>query len=58
MTILLTIFLTIFVLIVMFTYLIVLGANIDKTKEEIDIEDLEQIKYLKNYRDRRTIIWR
>lgn len=58
MGILLTIFLIIFVLIVMFTYLIVLGANIDKTKEEIDIEDLEQIKYLKNYRDRRTIIWR
>lgn len=56
MGILLTIFLIIFVLIVMFTYLIVLGANIDKTKEEIDIEDLEQIKYLKNYRDRRTII--
>lgn len=32
-----------------FVYLINLGANKDKTKEEKQTEDEEQLKYIRNY---------
>lgn len=44
MGILIIVFLIIFVPIAIFTYLIIAGANIIKTKEEMNSEDLEQIK--------------
>lgn len=33
-------------------YLIILGGNITKSKEEKEREDEEQIQYLKNYKNR------
>lgn len=50
MNILLIIFFIILVLIAILTYLIILGASMDKTNEERIIEDQEQLEYLKNYR--------
>ena len=50
MNILLIIFFIILVLIAILTYLIILGASMDKTDEERMIEDQEQMEYLKNYR--------
>ena len=35
-----------------FLYLIILGASKFKTKQEIDLEDKEQMEYLKNYKSR------
>ena len=34
-------------------YLVILGANKTKTAEEREMEDKEQIKYLKKYNSRR-----
>ena len=53
MNILLITFFIILVLIAILTYLIILGANIDKTDEERKLEDQEQMEYLKNYREKR-----
>ena len=53
MNILLITFFIILVLIAILTYLIILGANIDKTDEERMLEDQEQMEYLKNYREKR-----
>ncbi len=50
MNILLIIFFIILVLIAILTYLIILGASMDKTDEERMIEAQEQMEYLKNYR--------
>ncbi len=38
------------VTITIFTYLIILGSNMNKTKDEKLREDQEQMEYLKNYR--------
>ena len=38
------------IIIAVFTYLIILGANICKTDQERKIEDEEQMNYLKNYK--------
>lgn len=45
-------FIIIFLSIAIFTYLIILGANRMKTAEEKEIEDQEQMKYLKNYKEK------
>lgn len=37
----------------LFTYLIIVGGNMNKTAEEKEREDEEQMKYLKEYKDRR-----
>lgn len=50
MNVLIIIFLIILVLIAILTYLIILGASMDKTDEERMIEDQEQMEYLINYR--------
>ena len=42
------ILLVIFLLIGIFTYLIILGASINKSDIEREIEDQEQIEYLRN----------
>lgn len=34
-------------------YVIILGGNLDKTDEERRDEDIEQIIYLKNYKDQK-----
>ena len=38
------------VTITIFTYLIILGSNMNKTEDEKLREDQEQMEYLKNYR--------
>lgn len=38
------------ILIALFTYLVILGANMCKTDEEKKLEDEEQMNYLRNYR--------
>lgn len=43
---------SLFLLIGLFTYLIILGGNKNKTDEEQRLEDEEQIKYLKNYKNK------
>ena len=43
-------FIIIFLSIAIFTYLIILGADRIKTAEEKEIENQEQMKYLKNYK--------
>lgn len=53
MHILIIILLIIFVLIGIFTYLIILGASMSKTDLERMSEDKEQIEYLRNYEARR-----
>lgn len=50
MNIFLIIVLAIFIFVALFTYLIILGASMNKTDEERKIEDQEQIEYLKKYR--------
>ena len=40
----------IFILIALFTYLVILGANMCKTDEEKKLEDEEQMNYLRNYK--------
>lgn len=35
-------------------YIIILGANMDKTPEERKLEDEEQMKYLREYRNRKN----
>lgn len=32
-----------------FTYILLIGANINKTDEEKEIEDNEQLEYIRNY---------
>ena len=44
-------FIIIFLSIAIFTYLIILGADRIKTAEEKEIENQEQMKYLKNYKE-------
>ncbi len=44
--------LIIMIIIAFFLYLIILGASKFKTKQEIDLEDKEQMEYLKNYKSR------
>lgn len=44
-------FIIIFLSIAIFTYLIILGADRIKTAEEKKIENQEQMKYLKNYKE-------
>ena len=41
------------VTITIFTYLIILGSNMNKTEDEKLREDQEQIEYLKNYRKKK-----
>ena len=48
MKVILIILLVIFLLIGIFTYLIILGASIYKSDIEREIEDQEQIEYLRN----------
>ncbi len=48
MKVILIILLVIFLLIGIFTYLIILGASINKSDIEREIEDQEQIEYLRN----------
>lgn len=43
-------------LIALFTYLIVRGASEDKTDYERRLEDEEQMRYLKEYKNRRNNI--
>lgn len=43
---------SLFLLIGLFTYLIILGGNKNKTDEEQRLEDEEQIKYLRNYKNK------
>lgn len=50
MNIILIVTLIIFVLIGIFTYLIILGASMNKSEEERKLEDQEQIEYLRNYK--------
>lgn len=50
MNILLIIIFIILALIAIFTYLIILGASMNKSDEERELEDQEQIEYLKNYK--------
>ena len=40
-------------LIAVMMYLVILGGNISKSKEEIPKEDEEQINYLKNYKNKK-----
>lgn len=53
MNIFLIIFFIIFVLIAIFTYLVIVGASMSKTEEERMIEDQEQMEYLRDYREMR-----
>ena len=41
------------IIIAVLMYLVLLGANMSKTAEEQELEDREQIEYLKNYNSRR-----
>lgn len=34
-----------------FTYILLISANMDKTDEEREIEDNEQLKYIRNYKN-------
>lgn len=43
----------ILMLITIFTYLIILGSNMSKSDYEKQIEDEEQMEYIKNYGKRR-----
>ena len=43
---------SLFLLIGLFMYLIILGGSKNKTDEEQQLEDEEQIKYLKNYKNK------
>lgn len=45
-----TILLILIVIIALFTYLIILGANKCKSIEEQNTEDEEQMEYLRNYK--------
>lgn len=47
----------IFALISLFTYLIIVGGNMNKTDEERRLEDEEQMNYLKEYKNRRNNSW-
>ena len=49
----LLIIMIIFFLAVVFTYFIILGADQSETAEEKEIEDQEQMEYLKKCRDER-----
>ena len=48
MKVILIILLVIFLLIGIFTYLIILGASINKSDIQREIEEQEQIEYLRN----------
>ena len=48
MEVIFIILLVIFVLIGIFTYLIILGASINKSDREREIENQEQMEYLRN----------
>ena len=41
------------IIIAILMYLVLLGANMSKTTEEKEMEDKEQIEYLKKYKSRR-----
>lgn len=41
----------ILMIIAILTYMIILSGNIEKTQEEQEIEDKEQIKYIENYQN-------
>ncbi len=41
------------IIIAVLMYLVLLGANMLKTEEEQEIEDREQMEYLKKYKSRR-----
>ena len=47
-----------YVIIVFFTFCILIGGNINKSEDEKRIEDEEQIKYLKDYKKRRDEKWK
>ena len=49
----LLIMMIIFFLVIVFTYLVILGADRLETAEEKEIEDQEQMEYLKNYKNKR-----
>lgn len=41
------------IIIAVLMYLVLLGANMSKTAEEQELEDREQMEYLKKYKSRR-----
>lgn len=43
-------------LIALFTYLIIVGGNMNKTEKEKRLEDEEQMKFLEDYENRRKKI--
>lgn len=43
------------ILITIFIYMIIIGANMTKTDEEQLLEDEEELKYLRDYNSRRKI---
>ena len=47
------ILLIIMIIIAVFLYLVILGASKNKTARERELEDIEEMKYLKNYNSRR-----
>lgn len=49
MEIILIILLVVFILIAIFTYLILLSASMDKSDAERELEDQEQMEYIRNY---------
>lgn len=52
-TMILKILLIDMIIVAVLMYLVLLGANMSKTAEEREMEDKEQIKYLKKYNSRR-----
>ena len=52
-TVILKILLIDMIIVAVLMYLVLLGANMSKTAEEREMEDKEQIKYLKKYNSRR-----
>lgn len=42
-----------FFLVTIFMYLVILGGNLNKTKEEREMENKEEIKFLNDYRKKK-----
>ena len=41
----------ILIIITIFTYMIILGGNMEKTQEEQEIEDKERMEYIEDYQN-------
>lgn len=52
------IIMSLMIFITVFTYLIILGASMNKSDEERKAEDEEQMKYLREYKKRRNVMWK